>query len=436
MITLSTKIQEIDTYIGDHPRVMDQKTPPFLGVVGAFWDVVSDISGSIRNSFSVACSTTSTPVLPILGFTTSLSAISGTIGLIESVRDIQTAIKINDFWGVVKDGLAIGAKATMAIGGVIYIPTRILQIITARGGSDPMLRAAAVTGNVGSGFFMGTSALISLSSALTLFRALPFRYELSQVEEGKEIKFLKEYLEISGDEIEEILDKVCTDIENFDEEIGIDYATEVSIKNDDIDVLGQYIGQDTRVSGLSDKEKGLVLRLICKECDFLRAKKEARLSELIGAENVQVLKGDKIEDVTAFVDAVKWENSKAMIISSCIILICVTSMTATVLSFVLTGGTSAIVISALFVLVSLGWMGVDGYYLLKQLESPELTTMQKVILIATTLLMNAASAAAFAVTGGTSEILMVVGVCALTTLLALYAGERILNAKQELPSVA
>ncbi|WP_420420527.1 hypothetical protein [Simkania sp.] len=413
----------------DRVAQKEMKEPWWLvtGPSNEFIYATSDISSLYRMVHGVQLAVANQPTPPAdnaLGITSGASILTGYIAGCRGYVENREASKIGDFWGQVSGKVTMARGAFETAYGAVMLPTRILSLVAASSGSQSVAQSAAITGNVGSALGGVMYLLLAIPCAISMGKGIQFKVGLSKAMNNPEFKTEREKLRggieyimnklvLKRDDRREMAFKVVNDPSIWDGEnvkpIDVSEADEKLLSQGDKDYIQGFAG---RYGELHEYDEFTIAQIGQHiKSAFITGKKlkEAELGRMADPATVKLVKeelekseADRLlerlqdpEDLTAVEDAKKFlgevnKNTNFNIgMNAAIAFLCVLGAVAFFVGMGATGGALGIALAVIWVVVSVGMLAVDGYYLWQAYKSGDPKLGDKVIMSLMGLFMTA-----------------------------------------------
>nr|NGX51631.1 hypothetical protein [Chlamydiota bacterium] len=386
------------------------KANAFMGATKTLPGIASGVM-NLRNTFHG----NSNPIaLKGISLSSVMSPLMGYIALDKSSKEYQEAVKIHDTAGSAMGAFNIAQASGQILGGLSSAPYTALSIASTLTSAKCVKVAATVFGRVGTGV-SGVSSLLSLfPHIIALAQDFQFDsmvYEVMTAPENDTdakkyhagLTFMLKRLYGTPEEWAEIA--VDTFFDNS-LRAGWYYKKPAEISPEDLALLSsdelKFIDLCVAVKGFKGDSKYAMLGHLKHSfinwkkrmrADFIRKTGPKTLKLVSGAaallpslENGKEVKAAK--RLFTEINKEKWTNR---ILHVALIGLTILGISALVAGTLSTGGTMSIVIAAALVVVSLGMVAINGYFLYQALQSGSFDTKDKVMFIfSTTLLMSSA----------------------------------------------
>ncbi|MCB1081562.1 MAG: hypothetical protein KDK63_00300, partial [Chlamydiia bacterium] len=273
-----------------------------------------------------------------------------------------------------------------------------------------------------------TYAFIAIPSAVTLYKNINFGRKLSAAIDGAatDLEKAKAALtalmdEASGTEAEksEFLAKVMEEIDVDGDFIKID---EGALTDEELEFL------ENKARELAPNNPKVVLGHFKEHFVRFKAEKFAEFTRKVGAATAAKVRDElakpsatrldarleNTEDTEAFkkanevIEGAQSEILKNRILHVAIVAFCVLGITALILGNIFTGGLLGTIIVATWILVSLGMLAIDGYFLYQALKNGEMENSDKIAIFVMNALMITMAGATIFLSGGVALIVAAV----------------------------
>ena len=361
----------------------------------------------------------------LFGMTAVFSLFTGYMAGKRGHHQYETASKINDVVGQGLGAVNMARAPAEMLGGLTFTAFRGASIAGTFTSSTALTTAQTVLSGLGSAFFVLTYAFIAVPSAVTLYKNINFGRKLSAAIDGAEGELAKAKAaltvlmeEASGTEAEksEFLAKVMEEINVDADCMEID---EGALTDEELKFL------ESKASELAPEGKKSEVFSHFKE-HFVRFKAEkfAEFTRKVGAETAAKVRDElakpsakrldtrlkNIEDTDALkeanevIEGAQSEILKNRILHVAIVAFCVLGITALILGNIFTGGLLGTIIVATWILVSLGMLAIDGYFLYQALKNGEMENSDKIAIFVMNALMITMAGATIFLSGGVALI--------------------------------
>lgn len=378
-----------------------------------------------------------------LGLTSIFSVYTGAVAGQRGYKEYTESSKIEDTTGQVLGAVNMARASMEIMGGLTFTPFRALSIAAMYTSSKVVAAAQFVFGILGSAFFAVTYALLTVPSAISLYKIACFSSKLdSAMNEGKTryskvkngLSTLKEELKGTEEEKRAFLDKVAesSKVTKGKKAKPIDESLLTSSEK-------MFLLNEARKHAPSDPLKTNELYGHFKE-EFVKfkTKKEVQFARKTGPETVAWMKeelakpvaeqlfyqvewGKGLDEVEGVLGRIKNEMLKNRILHVAIIVFCMIGVAALVAGTIYTGGAIAIAIAVAWVVTSIGMLAIDGYFLYKTLQQGEMDKKDKIaFFVANALLILVAGAGVF-FSGGVAPLIIGSAMLVLWTGVAGYS---------------
>ncbi|WP_148258968.1 hypothetical protein [Simkania negevensis] len=413
----------------DRVAQKEMKEPWWLitGPSNEFIYATSDISSLYRMVHGVQLAVTNQPTPPgdtALGITSAASILTGYVAGCRGYVQDREASKIGDFWGQVSGKVTMARGAFETTYGAAMLPTRILSLVAASNGSQSVAQAAAVSGNVASALGGVMYLLLAIPCAISVGKGIQFKVGLNEAMNDPEFKTESEKLRggidyimgklvLNRDDRRELATKVACDPSIWDGEnvtpVDISAADEKLLSQGDKDYIQGFAGAYGKKHDYSEFTIAQIGEHI--KSAFINGKKlkEAELGRMADPATVKLVKdelekpkaeqllerlldpNDKtaVQDAEAFLNQVNKNANFNIAMNATILILCILGAVAFFAGMAVTGGGLGIALSVIWVVVSIGMLAVDGYYLWQAYKSGDPKFGDKVMMSLMGLFMTA-----------------------------------------------
>lgn len=360
----------------------DKKGDLFFGTLGVkSVDVICDFSDHISKGFQVAellYKPASARALSPLGFATGLSLITGIHDVEGGGREFKEAFLNRDIPSLCFASLRTVKGALASIGGAVYIPARALTISAMIVASKVASSAALILGRVGDGIFtivaflglINTAAKIyeqrKLCKGLNLILKDP---QLSQEEKSvKALEYLQGLIGLSAEESEAIRFEVET---------------------------------DASTGALPEQARN---QLIEQRLWTAIAQKEALIGRVLGercVKQIATANRSKAEEVINGVGKVIFERK---VINGIALGLSAIGTVVAIASFCFSSPVALLVLAAIGLATSLGWLSLDGYDLYQSFKEKDAGRFDQLLILISALVALVSISLIFVLSGGTAAV--------------------------------
>jgi len=424
----------------DRVAQKEMKEPWWLvtGPSNEFIYATSDISSLYRmvHGVQLAFANKPTPSADTaLGITSGASILTGYVAGCRGYVENREASKIGDFWGQVSGKVTMARGGFETLYGAAFLPARILTLVSASNGSQAVAQSATALGNLGSVLGGVMYLLLAVPCAISMGKGVQFKVGLHSAMNDPELKTEREKLRagieyimgklvLKRDDRKELATQVVKDPNIWDGEsikpVDISEKDEEALSQNDKDYIEGFTeayGKKHDFDELTIAQLGQHMKLA-----FINGKKlkEAKLGRMAGAETVALVKeelgkteGERLlerlldpEDLTAIEDAEKFlnqvdKNANFNIwFNAAIVVLCLLGAAAFFAGIFVTSGWGAIAIAIIWVVVSVGMLGIDGYCLWQAYKQGDPKFGDKVVMSLMGVMMTATVLTTFVFSGG------------------------------------
>lgn len=428
------------------PEIYPYRGLSSAGMNGQY--VVADISTIIRSVLVFFPEYADSIILPSMGITTGLAALTGFFTTKNANSRLQTAEKLNDEGGVLEAKVDLARGITQTASGVAFIGQRVFSTYAAAadlevgaGSSSLVGRATYWFSMIGMALFSVFFAIFGVFGSIRLKEELDFRSEMQEHASSPEklVAFLEDKLRVTEESVFDELGKDANKV-LFDE--AMDHSKKfVKTMVDELRLSGVEIPEVSEeeyesivLDLFTAQEKGLsheqVLdrakeRMMLNGLQMRMTKNSMKNQNIIG----RVLGEESLEKITQAIDAkplsqrmvstnpevrIKALTEGHELIEQAqkdikiniaffagLIVTCILGLASLVVSMIFLSGPGVLVGAALFALCGLGMLVLDGYGMWKGMASNEKGHHERAVVWTSNLVLLAALTTATVLSGGT-----------------------------------
>ncbi len=440
--------------------------------VSALHDTIADVSAVLRNVAYEFPSLANHPALSIAGITTAFSMGNGANAALVNIQQAFKAAEIDDYHGLADRILNGVGGIVQATAGTAYLGIRVASVAANVLPTNTTLPAVAnILGYIGNGLFSILYLLFAITSGLKLYQGAKLRNKVTaQGDSSAQLQYLQNRVHVTGGNAlshlakkwkEADLAKLVNDsgmskaeLQDLfaearkvtggvgEKEVFMDCLKEAALKKHlEKEAVGQLVKEfkglnkptvDLETFARSVYSVEDLTRIgLDREIGKMQARREAKLSRLVGAMGLQKIKecdltnAAKVQEVMTDVHG---GMDKTRNINIALLAVSIVAAVAMVAACILTGGVGAIVITAILFAVSLAFIGIDGYFLHQAMKNGEPGINDKKLLMISAVASLVMMGTAFAITSALSLgiiPLVIAGVIGLVWLgVTLYAIHR------------
>ena len=345
--------------------------------------VIADFSGGVRQGVSAyhgIYGTENPAALEALDFTTGFNVVSGGMNVKDAINEIKTAEKISDTVGKTLGNIKMASGAAQAVGGAAYIPVPALSIAALTTSSKIISTIAGVLGGFGNACFNLFSILSAIGTGIRLHEQRLFRNELDAI--LKDPNFTEAERPVKA---LEHLQQLAAVSPSEKEEIRIE-----------IEALPEF----GTLSSLQITEK------IEERAKLLLLKKEATLKRLLSEDCLTQIRQKRPSDANSVIEAVQKKSKENVIFASITMGLLIAGLAVTITSFIFTSFIGIIATTALGLAISLSWLLIDGYDLIKEFKSTDPGRFDKLLMFISSVVAIVAVALVFFLSGGIAPMII------------------------------
>ena len=345
-------------------------------------EFIADFSGQIRQVFSSyheLYGTENPAALAALGVTSGLNLFTGGLNVKSAIEEIKTAEKTSDVVGKVLGHLKIARGAAQATGGAAIIPARVLSIAALMTSLKVISTIAGVLGSFASACFNGVSLLAAIGTGIRLHELRLFRNELNailkdpQLTEAerpvKALEHLKKLATVSSLEKEEI--------------------------RKEIEALPEF--------GTFSPQQ--ITEKVEEKANLLLLKKEAILKRLLDEDCLTQIRQKGPSEANSVIETVLERSKEKVILASITMGLLIVGIAIMIAAFIVTGPMDILVMTALSLAISFGWLLLDGYELFKEFKSTDAGRFDKLCIFISSVIAVISVAVVFFLSGSIGPII-------------------------------
>ncbi len=409
----------------------------YSGRVEQVHNVISDISSILRFAAYLDPKIATHPALAIEGVTTGFSAFLGLKTAVVSAQEISKALEIKDYKGVLDQVLGVAAGSSQALAGLDYLAVRVASVVAVlQPGNTALASALNALTSAGDGLFGALYGIWAVWSGIKVVQGEMFCHKVEkQGDASAQLAYLQRRVNVTAADALKHLAKTWKDAgratlieeaqltpEHLEElrklSKGDEELFDGLLKNAALMHSLQETGAQQLAKGCAGLKQATVdletfvrkvysvedLTLIglAVETDKMDKRRHAKLNRMIGETCVKKIKEAnpaKNEEVApALMNEVLESVKTKRMINVALGIASVLGVAAMIASAVVTAGIVPIVATAVLLLVSLIFLGVDGYALYQALKNSEPGATDKMLLWISSAVCFALMATAVAVT--------------------------------------
>ena len=414
--------------------------------VSALHDVVSDVSGVLRDIAYEFPSLANHPALSIAGITTAFSMGNGANAALVNIQQAFKSAEIDDFDGVA-DRILNGVGGIVQAGaGTAYLGIRVASVAANILPTNETLPAMSnILGYIGNGLFAILYVIFSIAAGLKLYQGAKLRNKVTaQGDSSAQLQYLQNRVNVTGGNAlshlakkwkEADLAKLMNDsglsaaeLQDLfaeahqvtggvgEKEVFMECLKEAALKKHLEKVaVGQLVKE---VKGLNKPTADLetFIRKVYTVEDLTRIgldheihkmqeRREAKLSRFVGETGLKKIKecdltnAAKVQEVMTDVHGAM---DKTRNVNIALLVVSIIATLAMVASCILTGGVGAIIIMAILFAVSFAFIGIDGYFLHEAMKNGDPAANDKKLLLISSVASVVMMGAALAITSALS----------------------------------
>ncbi len=339
------------------------------GVIGDFSSHIREVSLTSNKIYN----THHPKALASLGFTSAFNMISGGLNMKSGWEEVKAAREVSDTAGQALGAIKIAKGSVFAAGGAAMVPARVLTIVEGVKNASVMGGLAGSLGSSGGSLFTLGSLFAGIDIGFRLHKQRLFRQELFQIlndphlDEPARIAQASQYLKNMA-----------------------------SLSPEERVQISKEMKADPNYQELPPDEK--LRELIKKETQML-SQKEALFKRVLDSGCLDLIRTNGADD-SAIVQAAKKASLKRVILQgSAMALICI-GIALFIASFIFSTPFALMVTAIISLVVSMGWLVLDGYELINNFKQSDPGRFDKLWILLSSVIAVVAVGLVFFLTAG------------------------------------